>query len=43
MGALTSELKPTATTGDTRELVDYVAERCPGKNETEIRKIVMAK
>lgn len=37
MGALTCELKPTASTGDTRELVDYIVERCPGKNDTEIR------
>lgn len=37
MGALTSELGPTASTGDTRELVGYVLERCVGKNDTEIR------
>jgi hypothetical protein len=37
MSALTRELEPTAVTGDTRELVPYVLERCVGKNDTEIR------
>lgn len=37
MGALTRELEPTTGTGDTRELVTYVLERCVGKNDTEIR------
>lgn len=37
MGAFTSELGPTTRSGDTRELVPYVLERCIGKNDTEIR------
>lgn len=37
MSALTRELGPTTSTGDTRELVTYVLERCVGKNDTEIR------
>lgn len=37
MGALTREMSATPVTGDTRELVAYVLERCSGKNDTEIR------
>lgn len=37
MSALTSELGPVATTGDTRELVPFVLRHCKGKTDGEIR------